>query len=69
MGKKRKQKVRKGKKKPSKSKHRVNKLWQLFKDNKKPRSCPRCGPGFFMAKHKDRYTCGKCGYSEKQVKK
>ncbi|WP_321430817.1 30S ribosomal protein S27ae [uncultured Methanolobus sp.] len=27
-------------------------------------SCPRCGEGFFLAEHKDRRTCGKCGYTE-----
>jgi len=26
--------------------------------------CPRCGPGIMMADHKDRLTCGKCGYTE-----
>jgi small subunit ribosomal protein S27Ae len=26
--------------------------------------CPRCGPGIMMADHKDRTTCGKCGYTE-----
>jgi len=26
--------------------------------------CPVCGPGVFMAKHKDRWSCGKCGYTE-----
>jgi len=26
-------------------------------------NCPRCGPGIFLAKHKDRQTCGKCGYT------
>ncbi len=26
--------------------------------------CPRCGPGVMMADHKDRVTCGKCGYTE-----
>ncbi|MFP4112568.1 MAG: 30S ribosomal protein S27ae [Candidatus Woesearchaeota archaeon] len=26
--------------------------------------CIKCGPGFFMAEHKDRWTCGKCGYTE-----
>ncbi len=25
--------------------------------------CPRCGAGVFMANHKDRYSCGKCGYT------
>jgi small subunit ribosomal protein S27Ae len=28
------------------------------------RNCPRCGAGVFMAEHKDRSTCGKCGYTE-----
>ena len=27
-------------------------------------SCPRCGEGVFLAEHKDRRTCGKCGYTE-----
>ena len=26
--------------------------------------CPKCGPGVFMAAHKDRTACGKCGYTE-----
>lgn len=26
--------------------------------------CPRCGPGIFLAKHKDRLACGKCRYTE-----
>ncbi|MDR1954732.1 MAG: 30S ribosomal protein S27ae [Candidatus Methanoplasma sp.] len=26
--------------------------------------CPKCGPGIFMATHKDRVSCGKCGYTE-----
>jgi small subunit ribosomal protein S27Ae len=26
--------------------------------------CPKCGPGVFMAAHKDRVSCGKCGYTE-----
>jgi ubiquitin-small subunit ribosomal protein S27Ae len=28
------------------------------------RDCPRCGKGTFMAAHKDRHTCGKCGFTE-----
>ena len=27
-------------------------------------NCPRCGKGVFMAVHKDRSTCGKCGFTE-----
>ncbi len=26
--------------------------------------CPKCGPGVFLAEHKDRTSCGKCGYTE-----
>lgn len=32
------------------------------------RSCPKCGGGVFLAKHKDRLSCGSCGYSEKTQK-
>jgi small subunit ribosomal protein S27Ae len=28
------------------------------------RYCPRCGPGVFLGEHKDRASCGKCGYTE-----
>ncbi len=28
------------------------------------RTCPKCGAGVFMAVHKDRVSCGKCGYTE-----
>jgi ubiquitin-small subunit ribosomal protein S27Ae len=28
------------------------------------KDCPRCGRGVFMAEHKDRYSCGKCGFTE-----
>ncbi|MBW2967977.1 30S ribosomal protein S27ae [Candidatus Woesearchaeota archaeon] len=31
---------------------------------KKNKECPKCGGGVFMAKHKDRLTCGKCHYTE-----
>jgi small subunit ribosomal protein S27Ae len=26
--------------------------------------CPKCGPGNFLAIHKDRIHCGTCGYTE-----
>jgi small subunit ribosomal protein S27Ae len=26
--------------------------------------CPRCGPGVFMAEHKNRWSCGRCGYTD-----
>jgi ubiquitin-small subunit ribosomal protein S27Ae len=28
------------------------------------RSCPKCGPGIFMATHKNRAHCGRCGHTE-----
>lgn len=28
------------------------------------RHCPKCGDGYFLADHKDRLSCGKCGYTE-----
>lgn len=27
------------------------------------RTCPKCGPGYFLADHYDRWSCGKCGYT------
>ncbi|HVP24474.1 MAG TPA: 30S ribosomal protein S27ae [Methanomicrobiales archaeon] len=33
------------------------------------RHCPRCGPGVLMAEHKDRVSCGRCGYTEFKKKK
>ncbi len=31
---------------------------------RKSKFCPKCGPGVFMAEHKERYSCGNCSYSE-----
>tara|TARA_Y100000310_G_C20006548_1_gene500968 strand:- start:43 stop:231 length:189 start_codon:yes stop_codon:yes gene_type:complete len=27
-------------------------------------TCPKCGPGMFLAQHKDRAYCGRCHYVE-----
>jgi small subunit ribosomal protein S27Ae len=27
-------------------------------------TCERCGPGYFMADHGNRYTCGHCGLTK-----
>jgi small subunit ribosomal protein S27Ae len=34
---------------------------------RKNKFCPKCGPGVFMAAHKDRVQCGRCGYMEKKT--
>ena len=31
---------------------------------RKNKACPKCGPGTFMGKHKNRDACGKCQYTE-----
>ena len=31
--------------------------------------CERCGAGYFMADHGDRYTCGYCGFTKYKPKK
>ena len=28
------------------------------------RNCPKCGDGVFLAEHKNRVSCGNCGYTE-----
>ena len=30
------------------------------------KSCPKCGAGVRLAEHKDRRSCGKCGYFERK---
>jgi small subunit ribosomal protein S27Ae len=32
-------------------------------------TCERCGPGYFMADHGDRYTCGHCGFTRYKAAK
>jgi len=51
----------KKKKKPKKPMQ----IWKIYEGGKaKNPECPKCGKGIFMAIHKDRKVCGKCGYSE-----
>lgn len=28
------------------------------------KACPKCGSGVFLAEHKNRFSCGKCAYTE-----
>ena len=59
-----------GKKKKRKNR-RVVKIHEMYDQGKvKAKSCPKCGAGVFMANHKDRYTCGHCGFTRyKQIQK
>jgi small subunit ribosomal protein S27Ae len=50
----------------SKKREKGTALLYELKDNQVKRlrpTCERCGPGFFMARHQDRYTCGHCGFT------
>jgi small subunit ribosomal protein S27Ae len=54
--------------KPEKKKKKEKGVFALYKieDDKAIRlrpTCERCGPGYFMADHGDRYTCGHCGFT------
>jgi len=49
-------------------------VWKYYKTEgetvkRLKRECPRCGKGVFMGEHKDRVTCGRCGYTEFRSKK
>jgi len=52
-------------------KKKTSQKYKLYDKGKaKNKFCPKCGPGVFMASHKDRMVCGKCSYVEKkEVKK
>jgi small subunit ribosomal protein S27Ae len=56
------------KEKPEKRKKKEKPIFSLYKieSGKVARlrpTCERCGPGYFMADHGDRYTCGHCGFT------
>jgi len=55
--------------KPAKPKKFISAKYEAAGDEVKRKniSCPKCGPGVFLASHKDRMTCGKCGYMEKKA--
>jgi small subunit ribosomal protein S27Ae len=59
-------------KKPKPKNKRPSKVWKKYqvKEGKiqRAKTCIKCGSGYFLADHKDRYVCGKCGYSEKKSK-
>lgn len=50
-----------------------SKRWEAYEISgdslkRKKKFCIKCGEGYFMAEHKDRLTCGKCGYTEFKTK-
>ena len=55
-------------KKPEKKKKKEKGVFALYKIENgglmrlRP-VCERCGPGYFMADHGDRYACGHCGFT------
>lgn len=51
----------------NKAKKGVWNLYELSGNLKRlNKFCPKCGAGIFLANHKDRWTCGSCGYMEKK---
>jgi small subunit ribosomal protein S27Ae len=54
--------------KKKKNKKKAMQVWKLYqvsgnKAERKNKFCSKCGSGIFLAKHKDRETCGKCGFT------
>jgi small subunit ribosomal protein S27Ae len=52
-----------GEKKAKKKRSGIASYYKIEEDGLKRLrpNCERCGPGYFMADHGDRYTCGHCG--------
>ncbi len=60
--------VKKGKKQRIGKKHSSVSVYKFYDVKsgavtRNHKSCPRCGTGTFMAHHKDRDYCGRCGYT------
>jgi small subunit ribosomal protein S27Ae len=56
--------------KPKKKKSKSIYVYYKIEEDKVKRLlpfCERCGPGYFMANHGDRYTCGHCGFTRYKV--
>jgi len=54
-------------KKPKKNKPTSQKWKKYTIENgkiKREKTCPRCGPGIFMANNNGKSYCGKCHYTE-----
>ncbi len=60
------QKVAKPKKEKKKKQEKgVHAMYKIEGDkvSRTRPTCERCGPGYFMADHQGRYTCGHCGFT------
>lgn len=51
-------------KKPHKNHPLSYKYKQYLSGKKTGKECIKCGAGIFMAQHENRFSCGKCGYTE-----
>ncbi len=64
---KKKEKISQKERPRSKKKHANVQVWKLYQMKgselaRRNESCPRCGPGTFLAAFKNRKYCGKCGF-------
>ncbi|MGQ9538161.1 MAG: 30S ribosomal protein S27ae [Candidatus Bathycorpusculaceae bacterium] len=60
------EKPKKGKTEKRKKKEKgIFTLYKVERDTivRQRPTCERCGPGYFMADHGDRYSCGHCGFT------
>jgi ubiquitin-small subunit ribosomal protein S27Ae len=55
----------KAEKKPKKEEKGIYSVYKIEGDkvSRLRPTCERCGPGYFMADHHDRFTCGHCGFT------
>lgn len=55
----------------NKKTRKMHTLYTLSGDvaKRKNRTCPKCGPGYFLGVHANRMVCGKCAYVEYTAKK
>ena len=52
-------------KKPKKEQKGIYSIYKIEGDKvaRLRPTCERCGPGYFMADHHERFTCGHCGFT------
>jgi len=61
-----KEEKKKAEKKPKKKRPGIFSHYKVEKEGFKRLLpfCERCGPGYFMANHGNRFTCGHCGFTK-----